>query len=161
MTDLEYLRRAVQAAEEMSDDPRTKNGAVLVSADEDWVVTGANSIPFGVERKAVRMKPPVKYDFIEHAERAAIYSAAYFGIRTGGARLYAPWFACPDCARAIVWAGISEVVGLAVIRELTPERWLTKVTLGERILSEADVSMRWLAEPLGMDMLFCGEKVSV
>lgn len=159
MNDIDYLRKAIDTAASASDDPRTRNGAVLVSADGDWVVHAANVIPLGVKRKKVRVQAPAKYEFIEHAERAAIYNAAYFGIRTGGARLYVPWFACPDCARAIVMAGIEEVVGSAVLRELTPERWLTKITLGEKILDEAGVGMRWLAESIDSEIRFDGHTV--
>jgi dCMP deaminase len=53
---------------------------------------------------------------MEHAERDAIYKAAFVGMQTEGATLYVPWFACADCARAIIAAGITRVVGNSLAR---------------------------------------------
>jgi dCMP deaminase len=102
------------------------------------------------------MARPFKYDFVEHAERAVIYKAAARGIPAAGGTLYCPWFACTDCARAIVMAGISEVVGLISLRNATPARWLLNVELAEKILAEACVSQRLLADTVGVTIRFDG-----
>ncbi len=47
---------------------------------------------------------------MEHAERNAIYNAARAGTPLEGCSLYADLMPCMDCARAIVQAGIVEVV---------------------------------------------------
>jgi dCMP deaminase len=104
-----------------------------------------------------RRSAPEKYLFIEHAERAAIYRAASLGVSTAGASLYCPWFACCDCARAIIMAGISEVVGLVSLRNATPERWQENIKLAEKMLAEAGVGQRLLAVELGEWLRFDGE----
>jgi len=151
-SDIDWLRLAFQTAAEHSDDPATQNGAVLVP-QAGHVMAAANHFPTGV---APRLARPEKYRYIEHAERAAIYAAARAGQATLGASLYCCWFACPDCARAIVEAGIREVVGHVKPRSRTPDRWLAEVHAGEQILREGGVSMRWLAAPLGFSVMFDG-----
>lgn len=159
-TELDILRLVAKEAATRSMDPRTQNAAALVRPD-DIMVVAANAIPTGVVRSPGRLEPPAKYDYIEHAERAAIYKAASFGWTTGGSTLYALWFACPDCARAIISAGVYEVVGLAKARSLTPDRWLDAVETGEQMLREAGVGMRWLADPLGVSIRFNGKEVQL
>jgi dCMP deaminase len=94
MTEIDYLREACRYATQHSHDPETQNGAVLVTSRQ--TIYAANCIPPGVARPEHRLSRPFKYDFIEHAERAAIYKAAATGAATAGATLYCPWFACTD-----------------------------------------------------------------
>jgi dCMP deaminase len=75
---------------------------------------------------------------VEHAERAAIYQAARYGMKTHDATMYCPWFACSDCARAIVAAGIKRVVGLKIG---DPGKWATSIGWGDQILTEAGVEV--------------------
>lgn len=155
-TDIDLLRLAFQTAANFSCDPDTQNGAVLAPA-EGLVARAANHIPAGVAMSPQRLKRPAKYRYMEHAERAAIYAAARQGTGTCGATLYCAWFACTDCARAIIQAGVREVVGHTAPRRATPERWEAEVAAGESMLREAGVSMRWLAEPMGVAIRFNGE----
>jgi len=92
--------------------------------------------------------------------RQTLYAANAAGAATAGATLYCPWFACTDCARAIVMAGISEVVGLITLRNATPGRWLLKVEMAEKILAEACVSQRLLADTVGVTIRFDGRDFS-
>ena len=156
MTDIEYLREACRYAVQHSHDPETQNGAVLVTSRQ--VIYAANCVPTGVARPDHRLARPFKYDFVEHAERAAIYKAAAAGAATAGSKLFCPWFACTDCARAIVAAGIREVVGLIALRNATPARWLLKVELAEKMLEEAGVSQRLLAHQVGVTIRFDGRE---
>lgn len=58
-------------------------------------------------------KRPEKYQWVEHAERNAIYNAAREGITLKGSTAYLNWepVPCSDCARALIQAGIVEIVG--------------------------------------------------
>jgi deoxycytidylate deaminase len=154
MTDLEYLAEACRHAATHSHDPNTQNGAILVAGRH--TVYAANCVPPGVKRNDRRLSAPVKYDFIEHAERAAIHRAAAAGFATAGATLYCPWFACPDCARAIIIAGVREVVGLISLRNATPARWLKKVEVACEMIEEAGVGQRLLAGSVGVTIRFDG-----
>lgn len=155
-SDVDWLRLAFQTATGHSDDPDTQNGAVLVPAD-GFVAAAANHIPAGLAATPLRLERPEKYRWMEHAERAAIYAAARQATKTEGATLYCCWFACTDCARAIIAAGIRHVVGHVTPRRRTPGRWEAEVARGERMLMEAGVAVRWLAEPMGARIRFNGE----
>lgn len=152
-SDIDWLRLAAQTAAESSEDDSTQNGAVLVPKD-GFVAAAANHFP----AMAVHAKPE-KYRYIEHAERAAIYAAAKIGTKTAGSTLYCLWYACPECARAIICAGVGEVVGHVSPRQATPDRWIEQVLAGERMLIQAGVSVRWLAEPLGVTIIFDGREM--
>jgi len=60
-----------------------------------------------------RWKRPMKYDFVEHAERNAVYNAARVGIPLDGCTAYLNWepYPCKECAKAFVQAGIRKVIG--------------------------------------------------
>ena len=160
-TDLDWLRLAFAAAAEHSHDPSTQNGAILVPTGAAYAAVAANEFPANIFRTPERLTRPAKYRWIEHAERNAIYAAAKMGTKTAGATLYCCWFACPECARGIIQAGIKEVVGHVLPRSLTPLRWEPEVALGEAMLREAGVSMRWLAGDMGVTILFDGNRLSV
>jgi deoxycytidylate deaminase len=66
-----------------------------------------------------------------------------------------------DCARAIIIAGITEVVGHVKPRAATPERWTAQIVKAEAMLREANVGMRWLAEPLGVTIRFDGQEMEL
>lgn len=159
-TDLDWLRLACHTAAEHSHDPHTQNGAVLVPR-AGYIAAAANCLPRGIRRRQERLERPEKYRWIEHAERGAIYAAARQGTKTDDAVLYCPWFACTDCARAIIEAGIREVVGLVVVRQATPARWEHEIAVAEAMLREAGVGMRWLNERVGVTILFDGKELDL
>jgi dCMP deaminase len=111
--DERYMRIANEVAA-WSKDPSTRVGAVLVGVDGEIASTGFNGFPRGVADDPAewpaRYDPPMKYEFTVHAELNAILNAARLGVSTVGKRLYAWETPCHDCAKAIVQAGISEVI---------------------------------------------------
>lgn len=150
-----YLREACKVAAAESQDSRTQNGALL-RASSGVVVTSANRFPPIVVTEA-RLERPHKYQFIEHAERGVIYAAAKAGISTENATLYCPWFACADCARAIILAGISRVVGHAKARHVSPERWAASMSAADQMLAECGIKIELINEQLGVEFLFDDE----
>lgn len=153
-----YLRIAARVAQTQSDDPHTQNGAVLVT-EQGIVVSAANQLPRGVVVAPGRLDRPTKYMYVEHAERNAIYTAARQGLPTKRATLYCPWFACADCARAIICAGITEVVGLAHPPAHGP--WQESCDRGDEMFREAGVVYRRLEEKLGVLVLRDGKQIEV
>lgn len=141
MTDAErnFFRLAYLCAKTLSDDPHTQNGAVLVSPEGNVLGKGANQFPAGVKVIAERQERPLKYDFMVHAEQAAILAAARFGQPTIGATLYCPWAACMACARFIIHAGIVRVITHAEMHRKTPERWQTEIERAVDLFAEAGV----------------------
>jgi deoxycytidylate deaminase len=160
MSDNDYLQTALAVARRESQDPWTQTGAVLLIGDRQY--EAANRVPGGIELPDYILQSNLKYDYIEHAERAVIFQAAsgvFEAEDFARATLYAPWFACSDCARAIVGVGIREVVGLASLRAMTPPRWERSVRAGEKILERGGVSMRWICGMVGEKITFNGKEM--
>jgi dCMP deaminase len=155
MTGKQYLLMAYQEATK-SPDPSTQNGAVVVSAGAaGTTVADHNRFPEKVELTRERLERPLKYEFIEHAERNVIYKCARLGIPTHGATMYVPWFACSDCARAIIQAGIAHVVGHQRMADETPDRWRDSIGTAMTMLEEAGVRITMIHDVLdGPKILF-------
>ena len=74
---------------------------------------------------------------MEHAERNAIYNAARAGTPRKAARIYVEIMPCMDCARAIVQAGIGEVVVSDRAHERgTPANTTTSISAMVEVLFE-------------------------
>lgn len=150
----QYLLMAYKQATN-SPDPSTQNGAVIVSGST--TVADCNRFPDHVKLSGERLERPLKYEFIEHAERNVIYKCASLGIPTAGMTMYVPWFACSDCARAIIQAKIAHVVGHQRMADETPERWKDSIANAMTMLEEAGVKMTMIPERLdGPKILFNG-----
>ena len=107
----QYFLEICRVVKQRSKDPSTQIGAVIVGPAHEIRSTGYNSLPRGVRDDVPeRLQRPTKYLWIEHAERNAIYNAARCGTSTEGCSLYTELYPCMDCARAIVQAGIVEIV---------------------------------------------------
>ena len=86
-------------------------GCVVTDADRNILVTGANTVTVGMESLMTdaMYERPEKYDWIEHAERNAIFSSADRCISLRGSHMHLPGFPCVECARAIVQSGIAKL----------------------------------------------------
>lgn len=133
-----YFMDIAERAALLSKDESTKLGAVIVGPRRQIISTGFNSFPRGInDNVPARQERPLKYKFMEHAERNAIYNA---GRGLEGCTIYCAWPPCTDCARGIIQVGIVEVVvkSLAV-----PERWHEDMLVhAKAMLDEAGVVMR-------------------
>lgn len=163
---LAYLRRAYEYAARHSQDPSTQNAALLIAQncgdlDGGILLSESNHFPFGVAESDERWQRPIKYSFVEHAERNAIYAAARMGLPTVGLGLYCPWFACTDCARAIVQSGIAWVVGHdADLHKKRPD-WAESLRVAEEILAEGGVSILRIPGSFdGVEIRFDGQLVT-
>ena len=83
-----------------------RNGAVI-SSSANVILEPIKSNAPGVCHE---MSDNDRYNFIEHAERSALFKAASQGADLRNADLYCTRFPCRDCARAIVWFGIRRVI---------------------------------------------------
>ena len=135
-----YFFGIADSARMLSKDHATQLGAVIVGPDKEIRSTGYNSFPRGIDdHNPARQKRPVKYLFIEHAERNAIYNAARVGIPLKGCILYCEWPPCADCARGAIQAGIVEIV----FRNYPPiDRWGSHCDAAAEMLEEAGVKLR-------------------
>lgn len=166
-SDEEFLLDAYKVATR-SPDPSTQNGAIIPfsvsctggmgASQNTWVVEACNTFPEGVKNLPERLQRPLKYNFIEHAERGAILAAARKGFGLYGKTMYVPWFACSDCARAIICSGIRKVVGHQRMMDATPEHWKESIAHAVTMLEEAGVETVMITGVLNGPMIrFNGE----
>lgn len=144
--DREYLLAAYVLAREKSNDPSTQNGALLVDFSSSSVgivqASGVNEFPRGVAMSDERWQRPAKYQYIEHAERNAVFEAARLGIKTHGLTMYCPWAPCTDCARAIIQSGIAVLVTHNPVGFENPAHWADNIKIALGMLYEAGVIVR-------------------
>lgn len=139
----EYYLNMANTARQKSKDPSTKVGAIIVGKDHEIISTGFNGFPRGIdELDQSRWERPIKYEFVVHAEANAILNAARQGIRTAGTTLYVvgmgpPTAPCTGCAKSIIQAGITTVVGGAY-KAVTPT-WGADFDFSLALLKEAGV----------------------
>lgn len=134
----EYLHGVAEAVAKKSKDRSTKVGAVIVGPNHEIICTGYNGFPRGVDDNvAARHERPAKYQWTEHAERNAIYTAARRGIALEGCGMHLTWMPCMDCARGIVQVGIKYVIGVAL--RLDDPQWVEQFKLTKELFAEAGV----------------------
>ena len=139
----EYFMAVALLAAERSKDPNTQVGACIVDADNRIVSTGYNGFPYGCSddeypwSREGAEAADTKYGYVVHAELNAILNAR--GRNVAGTRLYVALFPCNECAKAIIQAGITEVVYLSDKYANTPTTLISK-----RMLRSAGVSLRQL-----------------
>lgn len=130
---------------QMSHDPRTQNGAILLCEDGEFV-GGLNDLPKDVETKPTRLESPEKYYWIEHAERGALYFAVSQGMDVRGSTLYCPWAACADCGRAIAMMGVSTLIRHKqamnrVMDAHAHDQWAHSIEVGDEIMRARGVDI--------------------
>jgi dCMP deaminase len=130
-----------QVAATRSKDPITKVGCVVVE-NRRVLATGYNGMPRKINDDILsRYEPENKYAWFEHAERNAIYNAAYMGTALKGSTLYVTLAPCVDCARAIIQVGIARIV---ILKTDIPERWQASIDLAMEMVTEAEIHITYL-----------------
>lgn len=129
----------------MSSDRSTRVGCIITNRFDDIVGGGVNDFPHGVDCEPdCRHERPAKYQWIEHAERNAIYEAARRGNSLLDTRMYLPWFPCVDCARAIIQSGIRTLV--CIEPDFSDERWGDDFRVSVDLLAEGGVLVIYFDE---------------
>lgn len=112
----DYFMGVSLLAAERSKDPSTQVGACIVSDDNRILSTGYNGFPQGCSDDIFPWNRDenageTKYNFVVHAELNAILNAG--GKSLVGSRIFVSLFPCHECAKAIIQAGVKEVVYLS------------------------------------------------
>ena len=79
----------------------------IVSVGYNGFPRGCSDEDFPWERKADNQND-TKYPFVCHAELNAILNSNGIGVK--GSRIYVALFPCNECAKAIIQAGIKEII---------------------------------------------------
>lgn len=123
-----------------SKDPSTQVGACIVSTQNKIVGAGYNGLPMGCNDEDFPWEKEgnfldTKYPYVCHAELNAILNN--IGMDLAGCRIYTALFPCNECSKAIIQAGIKEVIFLSDKYDGTPVSIASK-----RMLDTAGVSYR-------------------
>ena len=112
----EYFMGVALLAAQRSKDPNTQVGACIVDGQNRILSTGYNGFPHGCSDDEFPWNRDeslgeTKYQFVVHAELNAILNSR--GKSLADSKVYVALFPCNECAKAIIQAGISEVVYLS------------------------------------------------
>lgn len=109
----EYFMSIAQLSALRSKDPGTQVGSCIVSKNNRIMSVGYNGMPSGCsddeypwDREGEALS--TKYLFVCHAELNAILN--HRGGSLEGCRIYTTLFPCNECAKALIQAGISEII---------------------------------------------------
>jgi len=130
-----------------SKDPSTKVGCVVIGSSNQVLTQGFNGFPRGANDKLARYHDrAVKYKWVEHAERNAIFNAARTGTSLMQATLYVPWFPCVECSRAIAQSGITTLVTYdpSGYDDDFMIRWGQDFIVSTDVLYETNVTIRYV-----------------
>ena len=111
----EYFMGIAKLSALRSKDPSTQVGACIVSNDNRILSIGYNGAPNGFnddsfpwDREGDALE--TKYLYVVHAERNAILNYRGSNKDLEGAKIYVDLFPCNECTKAIIQAGITEVI---------------------------------------------------
>lgn len=150
-----------------SKDPRTKIGSVIVHWDEkDPISHGYNGFPRKVnEAIPERWERPEKYFWIEHAEKNSILNCARTGRATKGATMFTQGIPCADCTKAVIQAGIVEIVvhkqWQDYERKFNWDKWLDSGMRSTIMLNESGIKVRVFSMVLGLKAMLDGKIIDV
>lgn len=152
-----WLLRQAALETTSSDDPRTQICAIVYDLDTFGILScETNQLSEGFE--PYDLKTYDKYAIMLHAEQAALYR--YFrDCNPREVGLAATAACCTECAKAIVAAGIREVVTSKSALDAMPA-WKEQIKLGHEILHKAGIPLIIL-EDIGTEILISGKKVII
>lgn len=112
----EYFMGVALLSARRSKDPSTQVGACIVNDQNKIVGAGYNGLPTGChdddfpwDKQGAFLE--TKYPFVCHAELNAILNN--IGMDLKGCKIYTALFPCNECTKAIIQAGITEVIYLS------------------------------------------------
>ncbi len=138
-----FLTMATQMAETFSKDTHKQVGCILL--DPDTLLIRAmtyNGTPLGIQDTPERWERPTKTQYIIHAELGAICACARHGTPTLHSIAVVSYHPCSACARALIQAGISQVVTRPP--DYTHPRWGREFQIATELFQEANINVQLL-----------------
>lgn len=126
----------------LSRDPSTRVGALIFGPGYEIRSSGWNGAPRGcsADEDDRYSKREEKLFWSSHAEMNAIVNAARVGVKTEGSALLATHMPCMGCAKAIVQAGITDVI-CPDPDELFAFRWGDDIVRTKALFKECGVRL--------------------
>ena len=148
--DRHFLELALKHSE-LSRDPETRVGAVIVGPAGDVRSMGYNRFPEGIEESAARLNDrETKLSLMVHAELVAVMNAARVGIPLQGCTLYFAqtddtglvWggVPCTRCTDHLLMTGITEVISYPTKR--APSKWHRDWAFARELFRESGLAHR-------------------
>ena len=133
-----------------SKDPSTQVGAVIVDPENKVVSIGYNGFPKGCSDDEYPWvnegsSLETKYVYVVHAELNAILNSPR---SVKGCKIYISLFPCHECAKAIIQAGIQEIV-----YESDKYAESESVLASKRMLASAGVKMLQLTKKVKIEVM--------
>lgn len=148
------FRMAYKYAMLNSDDPKTKNAAILViDSKKRELVFGTNRLP-----SLPKDTPPhiledliqsVKDRWIIHAEEAVISNASSNLLDVVDSTMFACWAPCTRCARSIIDRGIGHLVVHKHMHDRTYEKYKADIGEAVRMLELAGIEYEQFDDVIG------------
>ncbi|MDD4242681.1 MAG: deaminase [Bacilli bacterium] len=131
------------AIAELSKDPSTKIGCLIIDDDGNILTTGYNGFPRGVADSERRLdNRELKYQYVSHAEANAIAQAARVGARLLGSNLIVTsLYPCSSCAKLIIQAGIKCVYVPKSNGRDAQTRWKKETDITNIMFKEAKIKI--------------------
>ncbi len=136
----EYFMGVALLSGKRSKDPSTQVGACIVNTQNKIVGVGYNGLPIGISDDEFPWQKQgdflnTKYPYVCHAELNAILNN--IGISLQGCKIYTALFPCNECTKAIIQAGIGEVIYLS-------DKYATQDSFiaSKKMLGKAGITMR-------------------
>lgn len=113
----EYFMGIALLSAKRSKDPHTSVGACIVSQNNRILSVGYNGMPRDCSddeypwAREAETDLDTKYLYVCHAELNAILN--YTGTKIEGSKLYTTLFPCNECTKALIQAGIAEIIYLS------------------------------------------------
>ncbi len=109
---IEFYLDVAKTVSKKSKDDSSKVGAVIVSTDNSILSVGYNGFPRGFTRDddPKYHERPLKYDYVIHAERNAIYNAVRSGVSLYNSMMFCTHPSCHDCTKAMINSGVTTMV---------------------------------------------------
>lgn len=142
-----FIQKALTCSD-MSKDPNTRVGAVIIGPDRETRSDGFNGLPRGLKDTPERLADrDVKNELTVHAEVNAVTNAARIGVSTRGCTLYLAatdhtgevWGGppCVNCSLVLMQAGIARIV--APPFKPGPSKWRDSIERARGLLLEASI----------------------
>ena len=125
-----------------SKDPKRQVGAIIFKDKQNIVAIGYNGIPALLEDKAGRLEGEARYQWIEHAERNAIYQATKSGTTMVDCSMAVTLFPCIDCVRAILQCGLTHLI--TTRPDFSDIRWGEQYRISVEMLEEAGTKITYI-----------------
>jgi len=144
-----------------SKDIHTKIGAVLVK-DKSVISEGYNGFPRKVNDDINdRNQRPTKYEYVVHSEMNCICNCSKKGISSNDTTLYCFAFPCNNCAKALINAGIIELVYHKQWDDVginkNSDKWKEATKHSEIMLNEAGINVRVFDKKLNVKTMIDGK----